>query len=465
MTHAEAVHEISSPYRVNRLQSHRALATLIFVWAGFASLKLWLALSNPPIIFSDSKAYEAVARFPILSRGFVAGQRPMLIPLMLKVTGTSTSFVVLQTVVSALCWGLLAFAVAMRIQNKWGGALAGVVILAFAMSPEIEIWDKAVLTETIALSFIALLCAEALWAGDSFTTWWKVAVILTLVGFVSARDEDIWTTVLVGVAFLAIVFVLRVKEKRWSKPALAFIIICVLISGVFEFTASDSKRNIPNVEHVMFVRIFPYPSRLSWFASHGMPEERLIAASPLAKGITAGSAEFKFVDLSKPEFKQLNNWMQHDATRTYIEWLILHPSYDVSVPFQTPRLSEVDPANGNILGYDLYPIPAWQGALGQVIFPAWEGVVLMGLVASLLLWKRKSWRQRHVQLVGLLACVGFFTLFIAWHGDGYEVVRHMLEGNVEVRVGVLVLLVLGALTAPANRTSSTKTSGRPAGFS
>jgi hypothetical protein len=455
VTHAEAVHEVAIPYKVNRIRSHQALATLISLWAGFASLKLWFALSNPPIIFSDSKAYEAVARFPILSRGFVAGQRPMLIPLMLKLTGTPTSFVVLQTVLSALCWGLLALAVARRIQNKWGGVLAGAVILAFATAPQIEIWDKAVLTETMALSFIALLCAEALWAGDSFTTWWKVAVILTLVGFVSARDEDIWTTLLFGGAFLAIMLVLRVKEKRRSKPALTFIIICVLISGVFEFTASDSKRNIPNVEHVMFVRIFPYPSRLSWFASHGMPEERRIAASPLDKGITAGSAEFKFVDLSNPKFKQLSNWMQHDATRTYIEWLILHPFYDVSVPFQTPRLSEVDPANGDILGYDLYPIPAWQSALGHVIFPAWEEVLLMSLVASFLLWKRNFWRLRHTQLVGLLACAGFLTLFIAWHGDGYEVVRHMLEGNVEVRVGVLVLLVLGALTAPANRTSST----------
>lgn len=463
MTQADAVHELSSPEKVNRLQSHQALATLIFLWAVFASLKLWLALSNPPIIFADSKAYEAVARFPILSRGFVTGQRPMLVPLMWKVTGSPTSFVVLQTVLSALCWGLLAFAVAMRIRTKWGGVLAAVVILAFAMSPPIEIWDKAVLTETMALSFIALLCAEALWAGDTFTRWWKVAVILTLLGFVSARDEDIWTTLLFAVAFLAVVIVLRVKEKRWSKPALAFILVCLLISGAFELTALDSKRNIPNVEHVMFVRIFPYPSRLAWFSSHGMPEERQIAASPLEKGFTSGSAGFKFVDLSKPEFKQLNNWMQHDATSTYIEWLILHPSYDVSVPFQTPRLSEVDPANGNILGYDLYPIPAWQRALGQVIFPAWEGVLLMSVVASLLLWKRKTWRQRHVKLVGLLACVGLLTLFIAWHGDGYEVVRHMLEGNVEVRVGVLVLLVLGALTAPAraNRTSSPKTRSVP----
>ena len=459
MTHADAVHELSSPEKINRLQSHQALATLISLWAVFASLKLWLALSNPPIIFADSKAYEAVARFPILSRGFVTGQRPMLLPMMWKVTGSPTSFVVLQTLLSALCWGLLALAVAMRIQNKWGGVLAGVVILAFAMSPPIEIWDKAVLTETMALGFIALLCAEALWAGDTFTRWWKVAVILTLVGFVSARDEDIWTTLLFGVAFLAVVLVLRVKEKRWSKPALAFLVVCVLISGVFELTVLDSKRNIPNVEHVMFVRIFPYQSRLDWFSAHGMPEERLIAASPLEKGFTAGSAGFKFVDLSKPEFTQLNNWMQHDATRTYIEWLVLHPFYDVSVPFQTPRLSEVDPANGNILGYDLYPIPAWQSALGHVVFPAWEGVVLMTLVASLLLWKRSIWRLRHTQLVGLLACAGVLTLFIAWHGDGYEVVRHMLEGNVEVRVGVLVLLVLGALTIPdpANRTSSTKT--------
>jgi hypothetical protein len=51
-----------------------------------------------------------------------------------------------------------------------------------------------------------------------------------------------------------------------------------------------------------------------------------------------------------------------------------------------------------------------------------------------------------------MAIVGMLAILIAWQGDGMEVARHTIEGNVEVRLAVLVTMLFALLWSPRART-------------
>ena len=72
-------------------------------------------------------------------------------------------------------------------------------------------------------------------------------------------------------------------------------------------------------------------------------------------------------------------------------------------------------------------------------------VVAVGVIAI-----RRLHRDRTVILMMALLPVGVIAMFIAWHGDGIETARHALEGNVIVRLAV-VLLAAFALLHPGKQ--------------
>jgi hypothetical protein len=51
---------------------------------------------------------------------------------------------------------------------------------------------------------------------------------------------------------------------------------------------------------------------------------------------------------------------------------------------------------------------------------------------------RAFWKRRECQLMLIIAAAGLFTMLFAWHTDGHETDRHMLEGAIEFRLGILL---------------------------
>ncbi len=41
-------------------------------------------------------------------------------------------------------------------------------------------------------------------------------------------------------------------------------------------------------------------------------------------------------------------------------------------------------------------------------------------------------------------------MLLAWQGDGQEVTRHMVEGSIEMRLGILLVLLIAALARRSN---------------
>ena len=69
-------------------------------------------------------------------------------------------------------------------------------------------------------------------------------------------------------------------------------------------------------------------------------------------------------------------------------------------------------------------------------------LVLLGLAIGA---GRSVRRRREWWFLIVFVAVGLFSMLLAWHGEGMEVTRHMVEGDVEVRLGALLLFLLAVL--------------------
>jgi hypothetical protein len=197
---------------------------------------------------------------------------------------------------------------------------------------------------------------------------------------------------------------------------------------------------VRNVSDVYLVRVFPYPSRIQWFADHGMPQSDVLLGLARTAKTSAGRAPLIGVNLGDPGLAPLARWIRADGTATYVRWLLTHPDYVLTEPFRRPERT-YNNADGQLAFYAAHdrtdaPLlttllsPDWFFALAATLATV-GGAVVTGV------WRRRDW-----QIVALLGGLGLAHVLIAWHGDGMEATRHASVGDVQARLAVLVALVM-----------------------
>jgi hypothetical protein len=420
--------------------------------AAFAAYKLWQALVGDPLVWQDSLSYQASGANSLTSRALWAGYRPPVTPLLWKVTGTLTSFVVVQTGISILAWTALAVVVGRLARRGWPQLVAGGLVLGFAVTTPIVQWDRSVLSESISLSLLALLFAAAIaWARRP--TWPRSAAVMAVaLVFAATRDTQIWV-----VAMLALALGGSAAWHAWraSRPAgtrdlqpdpgvvarvawvAAALAVVVLLTGWSSAAAHRTQQNLVNV---FTVRVFPYVGRVDWFADHGMPDARALRAlARAAKGID-GDAPVVGVDLAAPQFAALNRWLHDDGPSTYMEWLLTHPGYVLGEPLHRPERT-FNNAEGHLAFYAA-PDRTDVSLANTLLYPAWFFAVAAAVAALAGAWATGRWRLHEWQMIVLLGVLGLLHMLIAWHGDGMEVTRHAAIGNVQARLAVILALGL-----------------------
>jgi hypothetical protein len=100
-------------------------------------------------------------------------------------------------------------------------------------------------------------------------------------------------------------------------------------------------------------------------------------------------------------------------------------------------------ANGD-LGFYAAPGRIGTGALDRLFFPGLWGEIAILAVALGAAVFRGVWRREMLVAV-VAAAVGPVSMLVAWHGESQEVSRHMVEGSIEARVGILLLLLFACL--------------------
>jgi hypothetical protein len=478
------------------------------VFGAFGFFRFFQALRPPQGVWQDSLDYEAAAGFSLLSKTFWAGARPPLAPLLWKFTGTPTSFVIAQTAIAVLAWGFLAITVAGLIPRGWRRVLAMSAILAFACTLPVSEWDWSVLTESLSLSALALIFAFSI---RFVRTTNYTGLLCSAAAFALARDEDIWTIAIIGIVILVGALVVLISERRTkfrrhrqiSEATAALGVSLIVLALIVEIPAITSQRDVTNITDNLLVRIFPFPSRVGWFAEHGMPDaaqvDQLAASTPR----TPGTALVVSPDLSSDEFGSLDTWIGSNGAGVYTLWLLEHPGFFLTAPFTKPPLTFND-ASGNIAFYAA-PNRVSTSLLDRILFPGfWGEWATLALAFAFLWWRlslRRYRRKGRTQVgdrqvgdqrvsdrqvgdgqvgtekggsgpeiheqgsaeqvgsdrqsarrdlwvfwpIGVLGAIGPVSMLLSWQGDGQEVTRHMVEGAVEMRLSILLVLLIAAL--------------------
>lgn len=430
----------------------------------FSAYRLREAIIFGPAVWQDSEGYQAVSLHGWFSWALWAGQRAPLVPVILKLSGGYDTYGVVQAVMGILAWGFLAWTASMLVSQGWRRLVIVWVVLAFATAPLVVQWDWSVLSESPSLSALAVLSACAIWIVRRFT-WVRLAGLgLSALVYEGLRDSDIWYLGVVGLILLGVGLVMtmrgaaidskglrRALQNNFlrARPVVSVGLVLLCVSTITGWAAAASNRNVQNIEETFYVRIFPFPDRVAWFSAHGMPEGT--AVDSLAEHTPPGSSsQAKVVEpsLGDPMWNALWNWFQHDALGIYAFYLATHPLYVLLVPFDTPPLT-YNNASGQLQFYDP---PHRSIPLLQTIFAPNKFVVIAtALVGLFIAYRRRITRRREWRLVAASVVVGLVSMLIAWHGEGQEVTRHMVEGDVQVRLGVLLVLLLSVLaTIPTN---------------
>jgi hypothetical protein len=294
------------------------------------------------------------------------------------------------------------------------------------------------------MSALAALFATAILVSQR-VTWPRVlGLTAAAAGVALVRDSLVWVIVLLAIVVAGFAIV---RGEGRKIVTLGFLLLAV--SGIAVVGQAAARRNAANVEHVLFVRVFPYPDRVRWFADHGMPDARVVRDDARRARADGPSAPVVPIDPEDPRATSLVHWMRTKGLGVYVEWLLTHPGYVLTEPLQEPERT-YNNAGGHLAFYaaaDRTDLPAV-----STVFDPGAGFVLVAALGAIALAVRwGTWRERWWQIVALLGVLGLIEMLVAWHGDGMETARHGIEGSVEVRLAVLVLLVAGTL--PRSRPS------------
>jgi len=427
-------------------------------WLAFAGYRIGEATAFGPAVWEDSEAYHAAAAHGWLSTGLWTGTRAPGTPVLFKLIGGSYAhYAIAQAVVGALAWGFLAWTASRFAAPGWRGLAASWAVLAFATAPLVAQWDWSALSESPSLSALAVLCALGLWTVQRFTRVRLAALALAALAYVALRDAEIWGVALVGVVLVVagagriltgaavakrgVVDTVR-RNYGAARPALAVGAALVAVGSLAALAANASHRNVENIEDVFYVRVFPFPGRVAWFAAHGMPDAKAIDAEAAATSAPAGMAKLVVPDVALPAWRPLGRWLAHRAQTTYALYLVTNPAYVLSAPFDAPPLT-FDNADGMLAFYE--PPGRALPVFETVLAPGKVVVALEAVLAVVVALTRGLDRDRVWRFTVAFAVVGLLTMLVAWHGDGQEVTRHMVEGSVEVRLGVLLALLVALL--------------------
>ena len=415
-------------------------------WWIFAVYLVVQARLGPPLVWNDSTVYAAMAHRSVWSGAFWGGPRPPLLPLVLKVVGGPTALVTTQAVVAALAWGTLAWTVGRLMAPGWQRVAAAFLVLGFATTVPVALWNRSELSESLSMSLLALVFAGFIWTVRR-ATWPRVAATaLACLGFAGTRDAQVWTVGILALATGAYALVATVTHRRSALRA-GVLALCLLGAVVLcEWGALSSQRTTPDTADVLVVRVFPFPGRVAWFAAHGMPQaERIdrLAADSLA---AAGQAKVVGFSLHGPAFRPFERWLRNEGGHTYLLWLVTHPWYVLSEPLQRPERA-FNFARGDIDFYAPVTDPAGSPLTG-LLWPPLLELLALSAVTLYLGIVSEAWRTPPWRVVVVLTLVGMAGMLVAWHGDGQEVTRHTVEGFTEVRLGVWILFAVGLLSLP-----------------
>ncbi|HSL43583.1 MAG TPA: hypothetical protein VK897_09140 [Anaerolineales bacterium] len=385
---------------------------------------------------ADTPAYVRISKESVLADKFLAGARPLVFPLFLKLLGNDVERVVwAQGVFSIISWSVLAVSIAYSLQIFFLQFAAFGLTLLLSLNRYIIGWDSVLLTESLSLSLMALFLAGWLWLVRGWR--WEKAGFLVVVALLWAfcRDTNAWVLLMIGL-FLALLVIPHVAAKKYLVLSTAFLIIFLLSN----LSADLGERWVFPFQNVVGRRILPSVQAVDYFAGCGMPVSPALLQ---LKGQYANGLDRAFYE--DPALTDYRAWLYQDGKTCYMKWLLSRPLESLRAP-----LSEFNTliSLGNIQPF-LFSrsfSPVLPARLEMLLYPQHYLLILFALTWGIVLVAvlTKAWTHNKTWWVVLgLNILVLPHYFITWHGDIMGIYRHVLGVSIQFYLGLWLLVLLG----------------------
>ncbi len=408
--------------------------------------------------YSDTEWYVGRSEIPISDFAFWTANRPFVLPLLYKVldfnTQTYKTKEAKKTVArfqfnfAIISWTILAFAMAINFRNPWLMPIAFGAVLFLSLSMEISLWDRLMLSESIASSLYALYLAMLfigikLWHNMSrrlngLYIIFLVLLIIVQTLYAFSRDTNAYFVLLLFPFLLAGLIFRGVRRH----PGLVFYLIftcSTLITFLLQnYTVEVGKRWFTPLQHSYVEYIFSDPDAIAYFENRGMPiNDRLLSLSNLPY------EEYSVALRTEPYAEDFITWFSEEGKRHYSIYLLTHPKrwlflLDNYQPMFNPDTS------GYRSVFIKYPPKELVTLLERLDFNIpgyayafmWFGLLILSR-CSILERKEPMW----IMIAFLLISMPPLMLLIIY-GDTIEIHRHAQQIGIQLRITILIMLLL-----------------------
>jgi hypothetical protein len=472
-----------------RLSATPVLACLATLLVG-AGLRWWQVSGRSPLGWNDTADFVEGSAAPWTGLELWAGRRAPAAAVLLKLVGADLdAYVRAQVVFAAACWAALAGSVA-SVVSGWARWPAIVAVAGFSLTTPVTMWDRSVLSESLAVSALALVAAAVVQLCRG-VTWPRVAALLgasTL--WLATRDSHAVVALVGGAAVLAAAAVgwWRGRRAAAARAAgdgdgyggddagattpgdgdagvvavrrLAALGGAAVVLGLLVVVGSaHGERHHFPMRNVFEVRVLPYPERVEWFAARGMPKAEVFAG-PEARDpyLEPALPPVIFVGDDDAELRPWLDWVESDGRAAFARYVATHPLYLVTEPLHSPERT-FNNALGDRDFYRPLDMPRVPLVDAVLAFPTAIVLLVVALVGG---WALGRGRWTPALVAGAaLALLAVPHGLAAWHSDGMETARHLVVPALQLHLGVL-LVVVGVLPGEtAGRHPAGQTSGKP----
>ena len=379
----------------------------------------------------DTTSYLEGSMLPLNDPAFYSERRPWGILLIYKVFGGSLPAIgFAQLAVSTIVWLFLAWMLVGSMKTSAGKILGFLFILGTSLSPTVQIWNHAGLSESFSISLMILILALFIGILQRWRLLFFLALILCFALWVSVHEVNLYLGLLVAITL----FVIGLMRRNYRIFLILSSCIAVIlgINSHFSSLYALPRWALP-VAEVITKRILPVPEYVDYFSSQGMPvTPELLALS----GRWAHSDNYAI--LNNPGFREFSKWLFKDGKAVYTKFLIAHPIYTFTLPIV--NLDEMLAADFSHLipGYQ----PALPGFVNEFFFPIrwfWIFIWISALVVGYFLWSGLREKTRVFWLLIMFFVFSIPYLYLAWHGDALDLARHASIASIQFHLGVWML--------------------------
>ena len=291
---------------------------LLIVFLGISLIYLFIqiraGLKYPEAVeIGDTTSYLEGAGMQLSDPAFFSERRPWGILLIYKLLGGSLAAIgFVQPAFSTVAWLSLAWILTGSLKTGIGKLSGNVIVLGISLSPAVQVWNHAGLSESFSISILILILALFIGLLRSWKWSFFLALIFFFALWVSIHEVNLY----LGLLAATTLFIFGLIQKNFRMfLVLSFCIVVMLFINFRLSSLYALPRWALPVAEVITKRILPVPEYRNYFSSQGMPvPPELLTLS----GRWANSDDYAI--LNNPRLRPFSRWLFRDGKTVYIRF-------------------------------------------------------------------------------------------------------------------------------------------------